>query len=78
MATGRISVYFLAAIPKFNRVIPKLDPLSQDELHILKDRFDMYNTDVNEAHMRFKSLKANPLKLCDEVLEKIKQKCRSR
>ena len=74
VATGRISIYFLAAIPKFNKVIPKLDQLSQDELKILKDRFDIYNTDINEAHMRFKSLKANPLRFCDEVLEKIKQK----
>lgn len=68
---GVISKYFLAGIPKFDKIVPKLDYFSKAELSDLVTRYDIYNTDVNEAFMYVKNTMLNPLKLLDTSLSSI-------
>ena len=65
---GKISTYYLAAIPNFKKVIDKLDSISRDEFKELYDRYDKYHTDINEAFLHVKNIKVNPIKLTDEAI----------
>ena len=71
VVSGQLSVYFLAAIPGFKNVIPKLDRFARDDLAELYDRFDMYATDVNEALLTARNRYANPFRIAQDELEKI-------
>lgn len=70
--SGRLSSYYLAAIPGFPKIIEKLDTLSKDELQFISNRYDMYNTEVNKAVLAFERKKANPIRATDEMIEKIR------
>jgi flagellin-specific chaperone FliS len=70
--SGRLSSYYLAAIPGFPKIIEKLDALSKDELQFISNRYDMYNTEVNKAVLAFERKKANPIRATDEMIEKIR------
>ena len=72
VVSGQLSVYFLAAIPGFKNVIPKLDRFARDDLAELYDRFDMYATDVNEALLAARNRYANPFKITQDELMKLK------
>lgn len=72
VVSGQISAYFLAAIPGFKNVIPKLDAFARQDLAELYDRFDMYSTDVNEAVLHAKNRRANPFKIAQEEVMKLK------
>jgi len=74
VVAGKISAYYLAAIPDFREILPKLDRLSRDELAFIADRYDMYNTEVNKAVLEFERRKANPIRVTDEAVEKIRAK----
>lgn len=66
--TGKISKYWLAAIPTFKKVIDHLDDMSKAEFKEVYDRFDIYNTEINEAFLMLKQCKANPLKITDDAI----------
>lgn len=72
--SGKISRYYLAAIPKFQKIIPKLDSLSKDELADLRDRFDIYSTDIIKAYMHFRNIKPNPIKMTNDAISKLREK----
>lgn len=67
-ASGKISKYYLAAIPNFWKIVPKLDHFSRIELQPVADRYDMYNTEVNEAFLKLKKFKINPVALTDAMI----------
>lgn len=67
-ASGKISKYYLAAIPNFWKIVPKLDHFSKLELKQVAERYDMYNTEVNEAFLKLKNFKVNPIALTDAVI----------
>ena len=71
---GKISGYFLAAIPNFKKVIDKLDSISKDELSELYDRYDKYHSDINAAFIKVKNIKVNPLKFADDAIFEAKNK----
>lgn len=50
--TGKISLYYFAAIPNFKKIIPKLDLFARDEFHKIYDRFEMYNAEITDAFMK--------------------------
>lgn len=47
--SGKISKYYLAAIPKFKDIVLKLDSISQDEFLPICNKYEKYNIDVKEA-----------------------------
>ena len=59
--SGKISLYFFAAIPNFNRAISHLDYFSRLELVPLAEHFDIYHSDVNKAYMQIRNVKVNPV-----------------
>ena len=67
-ASGKISKYYFAAIPKFDKIIPKLDYFSRAELDDLKRLFAVYSTEVQDAFLYLKNQKFNPLKSVDKLL----------
>lgn len=69
---GKISIYYLAAIPKFNKVILQLDDISKDEFNTLYERFDKYHTDVNEAFLQMKNIKINPIRYTNDLILKLR------
>lgn len=66
--SGRISIYFFAAIPKFKDIIPKLDQIARMELSDLYARFDKYSADINDAHLKAKNIMPNPIRLVDKKI----------
>ena len=73
---GKISAYYLAAIPDFPNIVQKLDSISRDELSFISSRYDMYNTAVNKATLAFENRRANPIKSTDEMVEKLRSERR--
>lgn len=67
-ASGKISKYYLAAIPNFWKVVPKLDHFAKEELKIVAERYDVYNSEVNEAFLQLKNFKVNPIALTDALI----------
>lgn len=67
-ASGKISKYYLAAIPNFWKIVPKLDHFAREELKPLAERYDVYNTEVNEAFLHLKNFKVNPIDLTDALI----------
>lgn len=67
-ASGKISKYYLAAIPNFWKIVPKLDHFSKLELKTVADRYDVYHTEVNEAFLKLKKFKVNPIALTDAII----------
>lgn len=65
---GKISKYFFASIPNFPKILPKLDQFARDELSIIAERFDKYNTDINEAFLYMKKCKINPVDFIDTLI----------
>ena len=70
--TGRISVYYFAAIPNVKKIIPKLDRFAKAELMKLYDRFELYNNEITTAFMRKTNYKANPIKFTDDLIYKLR------
>lgn len=70
--SGRISKYFFAAMPNFKNLIPKLDYFSKLEFSELYDKFDIYNTEINDVFMQYKNRTVNPLEIVDIELAKRK------
>ena len=65
VAAGKLSVYYLAAIPSFIKVIEHLDYFSKLELQLLADHFDIYHSEVNEAFLAKRHKMVNPIELTD-------------
>ena len=72
---GEISIYYLSAIQNFKKIILKLDPISQAEFSKILNRYDKYNSDVQDAFKIYKSCRINPIKFTDELIwKKLEQK----
>ena len=69
---GKISAYYLAAIPDFPNIAQRLDSISRDELSFISSRYDMYNTAVNKATLAFEHRRANPIRSTNEMVEKLR------
>lgn len=65
---GKITEYYLAAIPGFEKIIPRLDSFSRKDLDIISERYDVYNTAANEAFIRIRNIKANPIGITDRII----------
>lgn len=74
IVSGRISLYWFAAIPKFNTVIPKLDYFSKLELQPIEKWYDIYHSDVNRAFLQEKKTMVNPIDFTDLLIHKISEK----
>ncbi|MBP5785450.1 MAG: hypothetical protein J6W16_07715 [Methanobrevibacter sp.] len=72
--SGRISIYYFAAIPNFDKVIPKLDYFSRLELQLLQNHFEIYHSDVNKAFIQMKNCMVNPIDFTDRLICKIREK----
>ena len=70
--SGRISKYFFAAMPNFKNLIPKLDHFAKLEFAELYDKFDIYNTEINDAFIWYRNRTVNPLDIVDIELAKKK------
>lgn len=70
--SGKISKHFLAAIPNFNKIIPRLDQFSKVDLEEIERLYVVLNNEANEAWMIRRSIKLNPMKLVDEMFAKQK------
>ena len=66
--TGKISAYYLAAIPNFRKIIDSLDLVSKAEFRRLYNRYDKYHSDINEVFLEMKNIKINPIKYTDSEL----------
>ena len=65
--TGKLSPYFLAAIPRFQDVIPKLDHFAKDELRNLRAKFESYLVATYHAFEEKYSNIVNVLRLAVEI-----------
>ena len=72
--TGKVSLYFFAAIPNFKNVISKLDFFSQQELRLLDEHFDIYHSEVNKAFLQEKNMYINPIDFTDKLIWKLREK----
>ena len=72
--SGKISIYYFAAIPNFDRVIEKLDHFSKKELSMLHDHFEIYHSEINKAFIYAKNCKINPLDFTDRAIIAAKRK----
>ena len=68
VASGKISLYFFAAIPHFDKAIPKLDYFSQQALQLLAEHFEIYHSEVNKAFLQAKNCKVNPIAFTDNLI----------
>lgn len=71
---GKISKYYLAGIPRFDKIIPKLDYFTRCELKPLQDAFDVYKLDLIHAFNLKNHKLVNPLVFVDRLIQKQKLK----
>lgn len=71
VSAGVISLYYFAAIPKFDIVISKLDIFTKQAMTLLLEHFDIYHSEVNKAFMLMKNVKVNPIKFTDTMIAKM-------
>ena len=74
VASGKISVYYLAAMPSFSKLVSKLDYFSRLELRCLEEHFDIYHSDVNKAFIMMKNKMVNPIEFTDLLICKMREK----
>lgn len=72
LLSGKISQYYFAAIPNFNRLIPKLDHFARADFNYIFENFEMYNAQIIQAYERKTNKKVNPIKITDEQIFKLK------
>lgn len=70
--SGKMSNYFLAGIPRFDKVVKRMDDMSQNEMRDLTERFDMYQKKTDESFKYVKNMKANPIRIADNFLSKLR------
>ena len=66
--SGKISKYYLAAIPNFWKIVPQLDHFSKIELDQVASRYDIYNREINETFLKLKNFKVNPIAMTDTLI----------
>lgn len=74
VAGGRISKYYLAAIPNFDKIVPRLDYFSRCELADLVKYYDVYSVDVNNAMKYVKNVSVNPLDLTNKAIARLRSR----
>ena len=70
--SGKISLYFFAAIPNFKNALPKLDYFSRQELKPLEEHYEIYHSDVNKAFLQEKNMYVNPIDFTDKIIWKMR------
>ena len=73
VSAGTISLYFFAAIPKFDKVIKELDMFSKQALYLLDEHFDVYHSEINKAFLQAKNVKVNPISFTDRLIDKMRE-----
>lgn len=68
LVSGKLSIYWFAAIKGFKKVIEKMDPISRDEFSRLYDRFDKYSEDINQAMIQMKNISASAIKMTNDEI----------
>ena len=68
LVSGKLSIYWFAAIKGFKKVIEKMDPISRDEFSKLYNRFDKYSEDINQAMMQMKNISASAIKMTNDEI----------
>ena len=72
--SGKISVYYFAAMPNFGKIISKLDYFSRNELSYFEKHFNVFHNDVNDAFLYVKNMLVNAIDITDKILLKMRQK----
>lgn len=68
LVSGKLSIYWFAAIKGFKKVIEKMDSISRDEFSKLYTRFDKYSEDINQAMLQMKNMKASAIKITNDEI----------
>lgn len=71
--SGRLSIYFFAAIPGFKKAIPKLDPIARGDFAKLYSQFELYSSEINQACLMKTNRKLRPFELVDEAISSIRK-----
>lgn len=66
--SGRLSVYFFAAIPGFKKAIPKLDSIARGDFTKLYSQFELYSSEINEACLLKTGQKLRPFEITDKII----------
>lgn len=65
---GNLSIYFISSIHNIDKLISKMDNLSQETLQIISERYVKYNSDLQDAFMYLRSQKVNTISFLDKRL----------
>lgn len=65
---GKITKYYLAAIPGITKIIPKLDYFSKIELSEIIDKYEIYYTEIMQSFMYIKNCKINVFEFTDKMI----------
>ena len=68
--SGVISKYYLAALPKFPKLVDKLDSISKDEFQPICHKYEKYNADIKEAMFSVLKKVVSVLAFTDDLIEK--------
>lgn len=68
--SGKITKYYLAAIPGIVKIIPKLDHFSKLELSEIIDKYEIYYTEIMQSFMYIKNCKINIFEFTDNMISK--------
>ena len=71
--SGQISSYWLAGIPTFKKLFKKMSQMQQVAMVDVFNNFDVYNSEINEAFLKNKHCKVNPIAFTDDLLFKKRQ-----
>lgn len=72
--SGKLSKYYLAALPSFPKIVSKLDVLSQEEFSSLCNSYEKYNIDIREAMRQEQKKVFSVLKYTDNLIYELQQK----
>lgn len=72
--SGKLSKYYLAALPNFPKLVSKLDPLSQEEFSTLCNSYEKYNIDIKEAMQQEQNRTFSVLQYTDNLIFKLKHR----
>lgn len=67
---GKISKYYLAALPNFPMFVSKLDNMSKNELMSICNKYEKYNNDIKEAMIQEFSNVVSVISYTNDILRK--------
>ena len=66
--SGKISIYYLAALRHMPQIIKKMDNFNRDTLRHLIERYDLLHTEIQRAFKYMESKTINPIDYTDRKL----------